>query len=47
MERVVPKFPDADITRLADVGHWPLLEAPDVVADVIRHTAQQTEETVE
>jgi pimeloyl-ACP methyl ester carboxylesterase len=43
MERVEPRFPHADITRLADVGHWPLLEAPDVVADAIRHTAHHTE----
>lgn len=44
MERVEPRFPHADITRLADVGHWPLLEAPNVVAEVIRHTAHHIEE---
>ncbi len=41
MERIVPRFPHADIKQLADVGHWPPLEAPDVVADVIRRTASR------
>lgn len=44
MERVEARFSHADITRLTDVGHWPLLEAPDVVALVIRRTAHLTEE---
>jgi pimeloyl-ACP methyl ester carboxylesterase len=30
--RVEERMPDADVVRLADVGHWPVLEAPDVVA---------------
>ncbi len=32
IERVEERCPDARIVRLADVGHWPPLEAPDVVA---------------
>jgi pimeloyl-ACP methyl ester carboxylesterase len=36
IERVEERRPDARIERMADVGHWPLLEAPDVVAGVIR-----------
>jgi pimeloyl-ACP methyl ester carboxylesterase len=30
--RVEERITTARIVRLADVGHWPLLEAPDVVA---------------
>jgi pimeloyl-ACP methyl ester carboxylesterase len=32
IERVEERIPMAEIDRMADVGHWPLLEAPDVVA---------------
>ena len=35
IERVVERIPTARIERLADVGHWPLLEAPDEVAAAI------------
>jgi pimeloyl-ACP methyl ester carboxylesterase len=34
--RVEQRLPRASITRLADVGHWPLLEAPATVATIIR-----------
>lgn len=34
--RLVDNVPRARIVVLDDVGHWPLLEAPDVVADEIR-----------
>ena len=34
--RVEERLPAARIDRLADVGHWPLLEAPEVVAAVVR-----------
>jgi len=34
--RVEERITTATITRLADVGHWPLLEAPDEVAEAIR-----------
>jgi pimeloyl-ACP methyl ester carboxylesterase len=33
--RVVERLPAARVVRLADVGHWPLLEAPDEVAAAI------------
>ncbi|MDN5860373.1 MAG: alpha/beta fold hydrolase [Pseudonocardia sp.] len=33
-------LPDATVTRLPDVGHVPMLEAPDVVADTIRGFAR-------
>lgn len=36
MERLRGRRPDARLVPLADVGHWPPLEAPDVVADAIR-----------
>jgi pimeloyl-ACP methyl ester carboxylesterase len=39
IERVEERLPDATIVRMADVGHWPLLEAPDVVADVVERVA--------
>jgi pimeloyl-ACP methyl ester carboxylesterase len=32
IERVAERCPDARIVRLDDTGHWPPLEAPDVVA---------------
>jgi pimeloyl-ACP methyl ester carboxylesterase len=35
IERVEQRIPDARIERLADVGHWPLLEAPDAVVTAI------------
>jgi len=35
IERVEQRLPSARIVRLDDVGHWPLLEAPDVVASEI------------
>ncbi|CAA9233078.1 MAG: Probable epoxide hydrolase [uncultured Acidimicrobiales bacterium] len=34
--RIEERLPQARLIRLADVGHWPLLEAPDVVAGAIR-----------
>jgi pimeloyl-ACP methyl ester carboxylesterase len=30
--RIPERMPNADLVTLADVGHWPQLEAPDVVA---------------
>jgi pimeloyl-ACP methyl ester carboxylesterase len=36
IERVEERVQGATIVRLADVGHWPLLEAPDVLASAIR-----------
>jgi pimeloyl-ACP methyl ester carboxylesterase len=39
IERVETRIPAARIVRLGDVGHWPLLEAPDVVAAAIRDLA--------
>jgi pimeloyl-ACP methyl ester carboxylesterase len=39
IERVQTRVPNARVERLDDVGHWPLLEAPDVVADAIRDLA--------
>jgi pimeloyl-ACP methyl ester carboxylesterase len=35
IERVEARVPQARIVRLADVGHWPPLEAPEVVAEAI------------
>jgi pimeloyl-ACP methyl ester carboxylesterase len=35
IERVEERVPGARVVRLADVGHWPPLEAPDQVADAI------------
>ena len=37
--RVEERLPAAHVVRLADVGHWPLLEAPDEVASAIRSLA--------
>ena len=34
-EHIRERLPNAPITELADVGHWPLLEAPDRVAAAI------------
>ena len=31
-DRIAERIPHADLRRLADVGHWPTLEAPDEVA---------------
>ncbi|MGI5130337.1 alpha/beta fold hydrolase [Pseudonocardia sp. CA-107938] len=49
-DRVVPErwfarhfldgLPDATVTRLPDVGHVPMLEAPDLIAETIRGFAQ-------
>lgn len=38
-ERIEQRVDGAEITRLADVGHWPPLEAPDEVAAAIRRLA--------
>jgi pimeloyl-ACP methyl ester carboxylesterase len=35
MERLVDRLPDATMVPLADVGHWPPLEAPDEVVGAI------------
>jgi pimeloyl-ACP methyl ester carboxylesterase len=35
IERVEGRIPKARVIRLADVGHWPLLEAPDEVVAAI------------
>lgn len=37
MERLRERLRGARLVPLADVGHWPPLEAPDVVAHAIRH----------
>ncbi len=34
-ERISERLPNAPFTELADVGHWPQLEAPDRVAAAI------------
>jgi pimeloyl-ACP methyl ester carboxylesterase len=39
IERVEQRIPNAGVVRLEDVGHWPLLEASDVVATAIRELA--------
>ncbi len=31
-DRIAERLPEAPLVRLADVGHWPQLEAPDRVA---------------
>jgi pimeloyl-ACP methyl ester carboxylesterase len=36
IERVEERILSADVRRLADVGHWPLLESPADVATAIR-----------
>jgi pimeloyl-ACP methyl ester carboxylesterase len=33
--RLVERLPDVPVHRLADVGHWPPLEAPDEVAEAV------------
>jgi len=33
--RIQERKPQSRLLRLTDVGHWPSLEAPDVVADAI------------
>lgn len=35
-DRIAERLPGADLARLADVGHWPQLEAPDVVIGHLR-----------
>lgn len=35
IERVQERIPAAEVVRMADVGHWPPLEAPDEVAAAI------------
>jgi pimeloyl-ACP methyl ester carboxylesterase len=39
MVRLRERLPQARLVPLADVGHWPLHEAPDVVADAIADLA--------
>ena len=39
MARLRERLGHARLVPLADVGHWPLLEAPDVVAAAIRDLA--------
>jgi pimeloyl-ACP methyl ester carboxylesterase len=41
IERVEERLPDETVVRMDDVGHWPLLEAPDVVADVVRRVTER------
>ena len=41
IERVEQRIPDATIVRMPDVGHWPLLEAPDGAAAAITATADR------
>lgn len=36
VERVESNIPHATVVRLADVGHWPTLEAPDECAEAVR-----------
>ncbi len=40
IESVAANVPAAIVTRHADVGHWPPLEAPDEVAAAIRASAR-------
>jgi pimeloyl-ACP methyl ester carboxylesterase len=35
-DRLAERLPEAPLLRLADVGHWPPLEAPDEVAEAVR-----------
>jgi pimeloyl-ACP methyl ester carboxylesterase len=39
VERIEQRVPDADVVRLADVGHWPPLEAPAEVAAAVERIA--------
>jgi pimeloyl-ACP methyl ester carboxylesterase len=39
LERIRERFPRDPTTGLADVGHWPSLEAPAAVVDAILHAA--------
>ena len=41
IERVRERLPDAPVVELADVGHWPMLEAPGRVAAALRAAATQ------
>jgi pimeloyl-ACP methyl ester carboxylesterase len=41
IERVRERLPDAPVVELADLGHWPMLEAPDRVAAALRAAATQ------
>lgn len=41
VNRVEQRVPHARIERLADVGHWPPLEAPDVVARAVVETVDR------
>jgi haloalkane dehalogenase len=36
LERWTDTFPDASVTRIADAGHWPHEECPDVVVAALR-----------
>ncbi len=42
IERVEARIPAARVIRLADVGHWPPLEAPEVVAGAIDDALART-----
>ena len=35
MERLVQRLPEATMVPLADVGHWPTLEAPEEVVTAV------------
>jgi len=42
-ERIEARIPGATVERLGDVGHWPLLEAPDVVARTLAEVAERAD----
>jgi pimeloyl-ACP methyl ester carboxylesterase len=42
VERIEERVEGADVVRLADVGHWPTLEAPDEVAAAVSRMAERT-----
>jgi len=42
VERIEERLPGADVVRLADVGHWPPLEAPDEVAAAVERIGKLT-----